>query len=232
MFPRNKYLLPVIALCFTIFMQGCAKDDGMGPENLDSDGFSGIAAFNAIEGTSNLQLLIDGKLINKDNENFSTGGYLNHRTLFPGKRLLELKTTKGAVLYATEKVFQSPKIYSYFFYGANNREPLVTEDDVIKPETGKMKVRLVNLVSDSRLKLDFQYLNSKVTHDMENRVFGLNEYSSKEDFKFEISSTDRKYDNIEINLAGKDRSVFSIVLYTEQEENSEKREIKYKILEL
>jgi len=103
---------------------------------------------------------------------------------------------------------------------------------VIKPETGKMKVRLVNLVSDSRLKLDFQYLNSKVTHDMENRVFGLNEYSSKEDFKFEISSTDRKYDNIEINLAGKDRSVFSIVLYTEQEENSEKREIKYKILEL
>ena len=87
-------------------------------------------------------------------------------------------------------------------------------------------------MSDSKLKLDFQYLNSKVTHDMEDRVFGLNEYSSKEDFKFEISSTDRKYDNIEINLDGKDRAVFSIVLYSDQQENAEKREIKYKILEL
>ena len=231
MFPRNKYLLAVIALCFSIFVQSCAKDDGVGPENLNSDSFSGIAAFNAIEGTSNLQLLIDGKLINKDDENFSTGGYLNHRTLFPGKRSLELKTTKGAVLYATEKVFQSPKIYSYFFYG-NNKEPLVTEDDVIKPETGKMKIRLVNLVSDTKLQLEFKYLNSKLSHNLEDRVYGFNEYSSKEDFKFEITSTDQKYDNIEINLAGKERSVFSIVLYSEQQTNVEKKEIKYKILEL
>lgn len=233
MFPRNKNLLAIVLLCFSVFMQSCAKDDGLNPENLDGrDGFSGIAAFNAIEGTSKLELFVDGKLVNKDGEDFSTGGYLSHRTLFPGKRSLELKTGKGAVLFATEKVFQSPKMYSYFFFGEYKREPLVTEDDVIKPDPGKMKLRLVNLVSDSKLKLDFKYLTSTISHNLEDRVFGLNEYASKEDFTFKITSTDQKYEDIEISLDGKDRSVISVVLYSDLQVEGDKKVIKYKILEL
>ena len=232
MFPRNKNLLAIVLLCFSIFIQSCAKDDGISPENLEGrDGFSGIAAFNAI-GKNSLILFIDDKQINKEGDYLNTGGYLGHRTIFPGKRSLELKTEGGEVLYATEKVFLSPKMYTFFFFGENKYESLVTEDDVIKADPGKMKIWLVNLVLDSKLKLDFKYLTSTVSHNLEDRVFGLNEYASKEDFKFKITSTDQKYEDIEIPLDGKDRSVISVVLYSDLQVEGDKKVIKYKILEL
>ncbi len=229
MFRRNKNLLGILAICIGLIFQGCSKDDDS-LSNLESThDFSGLAAFNAIEGPDNLQFFVDGKLINKTNEDFSIGGYLNHRTVFPGNRKLELKNLDNQVFFSADKKFESTKIYTYFFFGKNS-QPVVTEDDMIKPDAGLMRVRIINLVTDSKLKLDFDYLSTKYTSNFDNRVFGSNEFSSKVNFKFRVSSPDKKYESIEIPLDGKDRSVYSIVVYSSQED--EGRVLKYRKLEM
>lgn len=228
----NKNLLGAFVLILSFFMHSCAKDS---TENLNAslnDAFAGIAAFNGIQSTKNLQFLVDGKLINKTEDDFSTGGYLNYRTIFPGKRKIDIVSTGNQIYHKSEREFKDSKFYTYFLFGKNNVEGLVTEDDIIKSNPGKLKIRVVNLVDDLHpIKLDFNYLNSKFSYNFDSRIYGFHEYSSKERFKFIISSTDKKYNDLEISLAGKDRSVNTIVIYTEL--NNEMKEVlNYKILEL
>src|SRR5690606_28085364 len=113
----NKNLLTVVLLFLTLFCWSCGKEDAMadGP-SLDSQNFAGIAAFNGIEGTDNLQLLVDDKVVNKTDENFQSGGYLSTRTIFPGVRRLVLSSPKGHVYVKRDLEITPAKFYSIFFY--------------------------------------------------------------------------------------------------------------------
>lgn len=227
----SKKLLGFCCLILAVFFNSCQKEsyDQANLDNLQS--FSGFSAFNAIQGTKNLQLLVDNKVVNKTGEEFGTGGYLGYRTIFPGKRNLELSSLGNQTYFKREDLFDVTKIYTYFFYGKTNVQVIVTEDETLKSNPGKLKIRVINLLADGKIKLDFNYSNSKVSYNFENRIYGYSEYNASTNFKFLISSTDKKYNDMEIAFTGKDRSVNTIVIYSDL--NAEgKEELKYKILEL
>lgn len=228
----NKNLLASVFLFMTILFVGCSKDElNVSSEELNHQDFAGISAFNAIEGTENLQLLVDDKVINRTDENFQTGGYLNPRTIFPGDRKLSLISPKGHIYYKGEIKTVASKFYSIFFYGQVNATIMIAEDEFIKPANGKQKVRVVNLVSEGNLKLSYNYLNSQESYDFKERVLAYKEYASNEKITFNLSSTDGKYEAVKFEFDGDDQSINTIVFYTDINKETSKREIKYKIIE-
>jgi len=228
----NKNLFGIGLLMLSVLFHSCAKEDLVNKEYDSGSTFAALSVFNAIEGTENLQVLVDDKIVNKTDENFDTGGYLNYRTVFPGKRKLELISPRGHIYYKNEHDFKASKFYSYFFYGKENAEKLITEDELIKPDAGKLKFRVINLVSDSKIKMEFTYLNAKHSSNFDNRTYGFNDYSYKESFNFKITSVDGKHQALEIPFEGKDRSAYTIVIYTDLNEVKTGNELKFKILEI
>jgi len=229
----NKYFLICSLVVTSLFFKSCAKDDGSALNYDNVSSFAVIAAFNGVEGTDNLYLKVDGKVINKDSEIFKVGGYLNHRTVFPGKRTIELMSPNGSRGYFKEdKDFSGSKFYTYFFFGKDKVESFVTEDDIYKPAPGLMKIRVVNLVSDSKIDASHDYQSKPSQINLQSRTNGFQEYASKEKFTFKVISADKKYEAIEIPFSGEDQEIYNIVIYPEIGTETGRRQLSYKIIQI
>jgi len=230
---RYSVLSLVLILVFSI--SACKRDD-LSPEyqeNLNS--FAGVATFNAIEGSRNINFQIDQKTLNQDNESFSIGGYLSHMTVFPGERNVQLThDTNAAVFFGKIFNFEASNLYSIFFYGKSDQNKdvkyILTKDSLFATNQGKIKLRIANLVSDNELSISFK--DSKDVLNIKNQVTSFKERNHQQ-LILEVSgdkTANIQYETVAVNFSPVNRGVYTLVFYAEINSVSGVKELKYNII--
>ncbi|MGO1596920.1 MAG: DUF4397 domain-containing protein [Sphingobacterium sp.] len=224
-----KFLFPLIGL---LLLFGCAKDDSLDIQDDHLTNFAGLAVFNGVEGSLGMQLKIDGNLFNKDSERFAIGEFLNHRTVFPGKRAMEVrvgKTAKAALMDDFE--FEASKLYTFFFYGRESVDYLITEDDLLRPEDGHTRFRVVNLVDDAKMRMDVQSPSGSFSHHFNEPVREYEELPAGS-FAIKLAASNNRYAALELSFQPEDYSINTLVIYTDWDTERSKHVLRYKLIEL
>lgn len=146
-----KYIYNVTVFFIILILSSCRKDEGL--ELYDSPGhLSGLAAFNAIPGTTELNLFLGEERLNRTNDRFSFGGYLSHRNVYPGEKKLYVEglTFDGDKLRAVKDIsLAAGSIYSLFLYEEGGIQTVVSKDNLVSPREGYAKIRLAHMVKDA-----------------------------------------------------------------------------------
>lgn len=146
-----KYRYNVALFLITLFLSSCVKDDAN--RVFDNPGsLSSLAAFNAVPGTSEVNLFLDGVRFNNTNEKFSFGEFMRHRNSFPGQKRLNIEgmTTKGEPLRTSTGItLQAENIYSLFLYEEGGIQVKLSKDNIVVPRDGYAKIRFVHMVKDA-----------------------------------------------------------------------------------
>ncbi|WP_149526984.1 DUF4397 domain-containing protein [Sphingobacterium hotanense] len=210
-FLRNAKLFS-IALLSAFFLISCQKDS-VGDLALDAPSFSGIAGFNAVYRSLGLDLKIDDRVINSD-EYFDMGGAVKHKSVFPGRRSISLyDKDKKVEVFRGEHLVDPGKVYSAFFYGKDNVQMKVVEDNMIAPSAGKAKIRIANFANNRRI--DFKVKEGQ-TATAGDKVLSAQEVTTfyefnaeKVRFQFENES---EFSQMSIEFKPKDRGVYTVFL--------------------
>lgn len=132
-------------------MSSCVKDDAKhlfdSPRSLSS-----LAAFNAVPGTAEVNLFLDGVRFNNTDEKFSFGEFMRHRNSFPGQKKLGIEgvTSKGERVRALKDIaLQAENIYSLFLYDEGGIQVKLSKDNIVVPRDGYAKIRFVHMVKDA-----------------------------------------------------------------------------------
>ena len=230
---RYSILSLVLILIFSV--SACKRDD-LSLEYLDNgSSFAGIAAFNAIEGSEGVNFQIDQKTLNQDNESFSTGEYLSHRTVFPGERTVQLILRKNNTFLFDKKFnFESSNLYSIFLYGnttdGKDVKYILTQDSLFATDQGKIKFRFVNLVLDNQLTISAK--DSKDVFTIKNQVSSFKE-RNRQQIAFEVTgdkAANIQYEPLGIDFLPVDRGVYTLIFYAEINAVSGVKELKYKLI--
>lgn len=230
---RYSVLSLVFILIFSI--SACKRDD-LSPEYQDGiNSFAGVAAFNAIEGSHNIDFQIDQKTLNQDNEFFSTGGYLSHMTVFPGERNVQLThRTNTSLFFGKIFNFEASNLYSIFFYGKSGQNKdvkyILTKDSLFATDQGKIKLRMANLVSDNELSISFK--DSKDILTIKNQVTSFKERNHQQ-LILEVSgdkTANIQYEPLEVNFLPVNKGVYTLVFYAEINKVSGVKELKYNVI--
>lgn len=146
-----KYRYNVALFLITLFLSSCVKDDAN--RVFDNPGsLSSLAAFNAVPGTSEVNLFLDGVRFNNTSEKFSFGEFMRHRNSFPGQKRLNIEgmTTKGESLRTSTGItLQAENIYSLFLYEEGGIQVKLSKDNIVVPKDGYAKIRFVHMVKDA-----------------------------------------------------------------------------------
>ncbi|MFC4210259.1 DUF4397 domain-containing protein [Pedobacter lithocola] len=131
-------------LLFTVFISACKKD-----WNNDTVTVAGIGFVHASPGTGALDFIVDNQKAN--NKAFNYTNDLGYFGAYPGSRLFGITKKDSTKFISTANVnLQSGLFYSAFVVDVlPTPKILVVEDDLKAPETGKAKVRFINLSPDA-----------------------------------------------------------------------------------
>ncbi|GGI24707.1 DUF4397 domain-containing protein [Pedobacter mendelii] len=131
-------------LLFTIFISACKKD-----WNNDAVTVAGIGFVHASPGTGALDFIVDNQKAN--NKAFNYTNDLGYFGAYPGSRLFGITKKDSTKFISTANVnLQSGLFYSAFVIDVlPTPKILVVEDDLKAPETGKAKIRFINLSPDA-----------------------------------------------------------------------------------
>lgn len=147
-----KYL--VVAAVLLIFTS-CSKDDISNLDMNSSSGFSSVAVFNTIPGSSSLTLSIGNEpnltWIVSGSDKFHYNSFLTYRNWFPGNLSINVAYAyKGMNNHVVKNVnINAGKFYSLFLTKDNTVEAILSEDNIIKPAQGFAKVRFVHMSADA-----------------------------------------------------------------------------------
>src|SRR5690606_36621092 len=210
-FLRNAKLFSV-ALLSAFFLISCQKA-GVGARALDAPSFSGIAGFNAVDRSLGLDLKLDDRVINSD-EYFDMGGAVKHKSVFPGRRSISLyDKDKKVEVFRGELLVDPGRVYSAFFYGKDNVQMKVVEDNMIAPSAGKAMIRIANFANNRRI--DFKVKEGQ-TATAGDKVLSAQEVTTfyefnaeKVRFQFENES---EFSQMSIEFKPKDRGVYTVFL--------------------
>lgn len=146
-----KYIYIAVLFCALLLLNSCVKDDTNhmfdNPRSLSS-----LATFNAVPGTSEVNLFLDGIRFNNTDERFSFGQFMRHRNSFPGQKKLSIEgvTTKGEPVRALKDIsLEAENIYSLFLYEEGGIQVKLSKDNIVVPRDGYAKIRLVHMVKDA-----------------------------------------------------------------------------------
>lgn len=229
---RTQFISRFLLLLGVLLLLGCAKDEDVGVSESPYADFAGLAAFNGVEGSTSMQLRIDGKLLNKDNELFAVGDFLNHRTVFPGRRKVEVsdrKASKPALVDDFE--FEAGKLYTFFFYGEGPMEHILTQDDLLKPQQGKIRFRVVNLVDDAEINVRVSSPSGSFSHRFD-EPGRRNDELSVESLEIRLSADNDQYAPVEFSFQPDDHSVNSLVIYTNRDSLSSRKVLAHQLIEI
>jgi len=138
-----KIIFALFAL--TLFLSACKKDWG----DYDPITVAGIGFVHASPGTGALDFIVDNQKAN--NKDFTYTNDLGYFGAYPGTRLFGI-TKKDSAKYITHTnvTLQSGVFYSAFVIDVlPSPNILVVQDDLTAPETGKAKIRFINLSPDA-----------------------------------------------------------------------------------
>lgn len=120
-----------------------------------------LAFLNASPGSEGLDVGLDQRLVNgisPDNPDFAYGDTLGYFNAFPGQRwvrVFEPEAAAGVQPLAQGTINLAPgEAYTVYVVGHEELSLMATSDDLRAPESGKAKIRFVNLSPDAPA-LDF-----------------------------------------------------------------------------
>lgn len=141
----------IIVLCALFILIGCSKQDLLNQDNLSSDvQLSSVSVFNAIPNSTGVLLFIDqGSALVPTvsaSDRLAYGRYLPYKNWFSSNFLMSIENQS---LLSKETVqrsisLSSGKIYSLFLYKKRNLQTFLSEDNILKPSEGKLKIRVAH----------------------------------------------------------------------------------------
>lgn len=150
MMKLNRYLTFFLVFFISV---GCSKYDADVKEMDYTGQVSSVALFNAIPGSTNLQVILGETSQNSGNVPLRYRGYQHYRSVYPGERSLNIESTRtgGKNTYVSKQDFEGGKVYSLFvcLNKAQQVEVIKTTDNVIVQNDAKIaKIRVANMSPD------------------------------------------------------------------------------------
>lgn len=153
-------VLKIVLLSFlatAIMLVSCAKNDAseLDPSNSPIGSLSSVAVFNVIPRSTGLTLAIgqgnSEKTAIAASDKLVFGSYVVYKNWFAGDFNLSIQNLSGLTRESIQKrVFLSPgKFFSLFLYRSKDKiETILSDDNIISPAEGKVKLRVVHLNED------------------------------------------------------------------------------------
>ncbi|WP_410222041.1 DUF4397 domain-containing protein [Pedobacter sp.] len=111
---------------------------------------SGLSLINAVPSSTNLDVYVDNLKATNFSIDFSFGTKIDYLNAYSGKRKLDLTKQGVQTSLASTTITLDPQI-AYSLFAVNKIETpefLLLKDDLTAPQSGKAKVRFVNLSPD------------------------------------------------------------------------------------
>ncbi|MFZ4261091.1 hypothetical protein ACFRAE_03555 [Sphingobacterium sp. HJSM2_6] len=225
----KKSLFSYILVIGLWFMGSCQKDmDEF--QNTDRGNYAGLACFNGLSMSNSLNMKIDEKFYSSEIDDFPAGSYIPYRTIFPGVRTISLQAKyANSFLFKGPMSFEANKLYSIFFYGANQAKYLLSQDDLSFPKENECKIRIVNLIEEKGLKLSIsnavktesQSLNVEVT-DFKTEALGT--------LTFSTSLINEELPELNFTLSPLNKGIYTICLYVQTNPINQQKTYKYEVI--
>lgn len=143
----------------TLFLTSCGTDPVV-PTPVVKD-YAKVMLFHAATDAAAVNLQIDGVTKNTDSLKYGSATAYNQVELTGKKIAVSATVAKSGVKISTDSLLMNKDIgYSYFVYQENDAAKTVSMiksvDDLALPTAGKARIRLVNLVPDSQVGVDFE----------------------------------------------------------------------------
>lgn len=227
-----KRLRLVLSLMFgVLLLLSCQKDELSKEMDFVGQSFSGLAAFNAVEQSASLQFIVDDKVMNAGDEAFELGGYIRHKGVFDGRRNIQLhnKALNKEVFRGAHE-FVKNKVYSLFFYGKEQVQVKVVEDDMIAPASGKAKIRFANFSNSGKLQLK----TIKGTSSMPAN-FNLSAQQVTDFAEYDVATVEFQFNTelskLLLNFVPENKGVYTLfVVPVEQKREEEYLGAEYKVM--
>lgn len=136
----------IIAIALLPFLTSCLDDDD---KNLETVPVAYVSFYHGSPKISSLQIEVDHRPYNTNTFDYST--YFDYGRFYTGDRNFSFKIGNAAnSLLDTLVKFEADKAYSFFISEEEDGFlPLLVEDDLDSPATGKALIRLVHLSPDA-----------------------------------------------------------------------------------
>lgn len=136
----------ILSLALIPVLTSCLNDED---SRLAPTPIAYVSFYHGSPNTSALSIVVDGNLYNTNAFNYST--YFDYGNFYTGDRTFSFKSANAAnSLLDTLVTFEADQAYSFFISEEDeNFEPVIVEDEIEMPGTGKALIRLVHLSPDS-----------------------------------------------------------------------------------
>ena len=152
-----------LALAFaasSLFLTSCAKDEVVTPTPVVKE-YAKVMLFHGATDAAAVNLQIDGVTKTTDSLKYGVATAYNQVEV-AGKKIVVgvLGAKSGAKIYTDSALMNKDVGYSYFVYQENDATKTVAVikavDNLVLPAAGKGRIRLVDLIPDSPVGLDFE----------------------------------------------------------------------------
>ena len=149
---KNKFsarwtkAIGALGLALLPFLTSCLNDND---QRLESVPVAYVSFYHGSPNLSSLQIEVDHRLYNTNTFDYST--YFDYGRFYTGERNFSFKVGNAAnSLLDTLVKFEADKAYSFFISEEEDGFiPLIVEDELDSPPSGKALVRLIHLSPDS-----------------------------------------------------------------------------------
>jgi len=193
---------------------GCNKNEDLTP-SYASDGtevFSSVAVFNAIPNSTGITMFMgqgnQQKAIITSSDKLVYGGYVGYKNWYTGSFELTIENQVGNTKESARKNIFLPKgkFHSLFLYRNTEVQTVLSEDNVIRPNEGKAKVRVAHF-SDNLSTVNLYDGVDKVALIQNTKALSVSEYVEVDISKlhdFNIQTTDGK---LKLTMKGEEKLV-------------------------
>jgi hypothetical protein len=155
----SKFLAVAFAAS-TLFLTSCGKDPIEVPVVVKD--YAKVMLFHAATDAAAVNLQIDGT-VKGDSIKYGTATAYTQAELTGKKIVVSALSAKSGVKIATDSLLMNKDIgYSYFVYQENDAAKTVAMikkvDDLSLPAAGNGRVRLANLIPDSQVNMDLEFV--------------------------------------------------------------------------
>lgn len=136
----------IFSLALVPFLTGCLDDEN---DSINPEPVAYVSFYHGSPSTSAISIEVDNRLYNTNSFDYST--YFDYGRFYTGKRTFSFKSVNAAnSLLDTLVTFEADKAYSFFISEEEeNFTPVITEDELKTPASGKAMIRLVHLSPDA-----------------------------------------------------------------------------------
>lgn len=136
----------IFSLALLPFLTACLDDD---QNSIDPQPVAYVSFYHGSPATPSISIEVDNRLYNTNSFDYST--YFDYGRFYTGKRAFSFKPVNAAnSLLDTLVTFEADKAYSFFISEEESSfVPVIAEDELKTPASGKALIRLVHLSPDS-----------------------------------------------------------------------------------